>query len=189
MELEETKKDIFGKWHSISPEVRPSNLKNENGSPKPFYLTRDFEFFAGDRFALTILNFADPYGKVTLARIAITGHITWEGDHPIVEGAQKVNFTADEGYEVAPLMQGFANIFNQVAANGYDKWEAGTVQSIFGKSFLPFGLTEGQDFKEYDLIYVLKDFLFWGARNVDGRGFDTEENRPSNLQIPLIRKR
>jgi hypothetical protein len=30
--------------------------------------------------------------------------------------------------------------------------------------------------------------LFWGARNIDGRGFDTEQNRPTNLQIPLVRK-
>jgi len=30
--------------------------------------------------------------------------------------------------------------------------------------------------------------LFWGARNIDGRGFDTEANRPTNLQIPLVRK-
>jgi hypothetical protein len=31
--------------------------------------------------------------------------------------------------------------------------------------------------------------MFWGARHVDGRGFDKEENRPTNLQIPLIRKK
>src|ERR1700674_4283224 len=30
------------------------------------------------------------------------------------------------------------------------------------------------------------DLLFWGARNIDGRGFDTEQNRPTNLQIPLV---
>jgi len=30
--------------------------------------------------------------------------------------------------------------------------------------------------------------LFWGARNIDGRGFDSEPNRPTNLQIPLVRK-
>ena len=60
-------------------------------------------------------------------------------------------------------------------------------QSIFRKSFAPFGLTEGVDFKEYDLVYVTHEMLFWGARNVDGRGFDTEANRPTNLQIPLIR--
>jgi len=26
-----------------------------------------------------------------------------------------------------------------------------------------------------------------GARHVDGRGFDSDANRPTNLQIPLIR--
>jgi len=41
---------------------------------------------------------------------------------------------------------------------------------------------------EYDLVYLSHDLLFWGARNVDGRGFDKEENRPTNLQIPLARK-
>jgi hypothetical protein len=41
---------------------------------------------------------------------------------------------------------------------------------------------------EYDLVYLRGDLLFWGARNIDGRGFDTEHNRPTNLQIPLVRK-
>jgi hypothetical protein len=188
MNIEEVKKVILGKWQSISPEIRPSNQKNENGSAKPFYLTRDFEYLGEDRFKLAIINSADPYGKIPLAKIAITGHISWEGDHPIAEGAQKVNFTADEAYEVTPLIQGFADVLNQVARSGYNKWEVGQVQSIFGKSFLPFGLAQGQNFKEYDLIYVFNDLLFWGARNVDGGGFDTEENRPTNLQIPMTRK-
>ena len=57
-----------------------------------------------------------------------------------------------------------------------------------GKAFVPFGLAEGQIFAEHDLIYMHQDMMFWGARNVDGRGFDKEENRPTNLQIPLVRK-
>ncbi|GLS20753.1 hypothetical protein GCM10007874_37700 [Labrys miyagiensis] len=61
-------------------------------------------------------------------------------------------------------------------------------QSVFGKTFAPFGLTAGKTFMEYDLVYLSHDMLFWGARNIDGRGFDTEANRPSNLQIPLVRK-
>lgn len=43
-------------------------------------------------------------------------------------------------------------------------------------------------FKEFDLVYLNNDMLFWGARNVDGRGFDTEANRPTNLQIPMVRE-
>jgi len=38
-------------------------------------------------------------------------------------------------------------------------------------------------------VYLDRGMLVWGARNVDGRGFGKEENRPTNLQIPLVRKR
>ncbi len=51
----------------------------------------------------------------------------------------------------------------------------------------PFGLSEGINFAEYDLIYLQKDLLFWGTLHVDGRGFDSEQNRPTNLQVPLVR--
>jgi hypothetical protein len=163
-------------------------LKNEDGSIKPFYLTREFKYTEGDLFELIVLNSADPYGKIPLSNIFIRGHMAWRGDHPIALGAQKVDFTADEAYMVTPIFPAFVDILNRVAAKGYEKWEHGITQSIFGKSFPPFGLVEGQNFMEYDLVYVFNDMLFWGARNVDGRGFDSEENRPTNLQIPLVRK-
>lgn len=188
MTLTEIKKNIVGSWISIAPEIRPSALKNEKGNAKPFYLTREFGYTEDDQFTLTITNSADPYGKIPLAEIFIKGHIAWLGDHPITSGAQKVNFTADIAYEVTPLIQGFADLLNQVAAADYSYWEVGICQSVFRKKFTPFGLAEGHNFKEFDLIYLFDDLLFWGARNVDGRGFDTEENRPTNLQIPLIRK-
>jgi len=118
----------------------------------------------------------------------IDGHMEWMGEHAITAGTRKVNFAADKEYTVTPLLQGFADILNQYT-KGFNLWKVGETQSIFKKAFVPFGLSEGQVFKEYDLIYVLDDLMFWGARHVDGRGFDKEENRPTNLQIPLIRKK
>lgn len=188
MTAAQTKNNMIGEWASIAPEIRPSAQKNENGSAKAFYLTRNFKYGENDTFELTVINSADPYGKVPLVKMFIKGHIVWQGEHPIAPGAHKVDFTADESYAVTPFIQGFADVLNQVAGKGYEKWEVGKTQSIFGKSFAPFGLIEGQNFKEFDLIYVYNDMLFWGARNVDGRGFDSEENRPTNLQIPLVRK-
>lgn len=188
MNVDQTKQALIGEWTSIAPEIRPSAAKNPDGTLKAFYLKRDFNYTAGDRFELTVTNFADANGKVPLARLVIKGHMFWRGDHPIAAGAQKVDFIADEAYEVTPLIQGFADLLNQVASNGYAKWGVGGTQSIFGKSFAPFGLVEGKNFMEYDLVYLSHDLLFWGARNVDGRGFDTEANRPTNLQIPLTRK-
>lgn len=177
-----------GEWVSIAPEVRPSSIKNPDGSLKPFYLTRAFQYAANDAFELEIINSADAYGKIPLVRILIKGHMVWQGDHPIAAGAQKVKFIADAAYEVTPLVQGFADAMNQVASQGFNRWELNGTQSVMGKAFPPFGLAEGQTFAEYDLIYIFDDMLFWGARNVDGRGFDTEENRPTNLQIPLVRQ-
>jgi len=180
------KEGMLGNWESIAPEVRPS--KNADGSLKPFYLKRAFKYLQSDRFELEIVNSADPYGAVPLARIRIGGHMLWRGSHPVASGAQKVDFIADESYEVTPLAQGFADVLNKVASAGYVPWVVNTPQSIFGKSFAPFALKEGTNFMEYDLVYLRGDLLFWGARNIDGRGFDTEQNRPTNLQIPLIRK-
>ena len=99
-----------------------------------------------------VVNSADPYGKVPLARIRIVGHMQWQGAHPIAPGAQKVDFTADEAYEVTPLAQGFADVLNKVASTGYAPWAVDAPQSIFGKSFAPFGLKEGANFMEYDLV-------------------------------------
>ena len=178
-----------GEWKSIAPELRPSSIKNADGSIKQFYLTRTFKYSAGDKFELEVLNSVDPFGKVPLVKILLKGNILWMGEHPIAAGAQKVDFTANEAYQVTPMIQGFADAMNQVASNGFNKWEVNVGQSIFGKAFAPFGLAEGQIFSEYDLIYIFNDLMFWGARNVDGRGFDKEENRPTNLQIPLFRQR
>jgi hypothetical protein len=180
------KQAMLGDWESIAPEVRPS--KNPDGSLKPFYLKRTFKYLPSDRFELEIVNSADPYGAVPLARIKIGGHMLWQGPHPIAPGAQKVDFVADESYEVTPIAPGFADVLNKVASAGYAPWAANAPQSVFGKNFAPFALKEGTNFMEYDLVYLKGDLLFWGARNVDGRGFDTEANRPTNLQIPLIRK-
>ncbi len=188
MNAEEIKTALVGEWVSIAPEIRPSANKNPDGTLKPFYLRRAFKCIAGDRFELTIINSADANGAVPLAKIGIKGHMVWRGPHPIAPGAQKVDFLADEGYEVTPLLQGFADVMNQIAANGYGKWEVNGTQSVFGKTFAPFGLAEGKNFMEFDLVYLNHDMLFWGARNIDGRGFDKEENRPTNLQIPLVRK-
>jgi hypothetical protein len=182
------KEALLGDWTSMAPEVRPSASKNADGSLKPFYLKRVFKYQPSDRFELEIVNSADPYGAVPLARIKIGGHMLWRGAHPIAPGAQKVDFVADETYEVTPLAQGFTDVLNNVASAGYAPWAVNSPQSIFGKTFAPFGLEGGTNFMEYDLVYLRGDLLFWGARNIDGRGFDTEPNRPTNLQIPLVRK-
>jgi len=185
MNVEELKGALGGTWASLAPEVRPS--KNPDGTIRPFFLVRRFLYHPDDRFELTVTSLADPFAKAKLATIEIAGHMLWRGEHPIAPGAQNVDFVADVAYAVTPLAQGFADLLNKIATDGYARWEIGGRQEVLGKSFAPFGLVKGQDFKEYDLVHLAHGMLFWGARHVDGRGFDTEANRPTNLQIPLVR--
>jgi hypothetical protein len=187
MTTNETKSAVLGSWVSIAPEVRPSAIKKPDGSLKPFYLTRHFTLRSDDSFTLEIVNSGDPYGRLPLVQMRLSGHVEWKGDHPVAAGAQMVDFTAGTQYEVTPLHPAFVEILNATAREGFNHWAVGQSQDILAKAFPPFGLIKDELFKEYDLIYVTGGMLFWGARHVDGRGFDTEANRPTNLQIPLIR--
>lgn len=180
---------VGGEWVSIAAELRPSTVKDANGNIKPLYCSRSFQYFQDDRFDLTFINYADPNGKVPLVKMLIKGHIAFDGEHPIAQGAYKLNYVADGGFEVTPLHQGFADIANKFPAKGINKWEVNVMQDVKGKTFPVLDLKEEQDFKECDLIYIFNDMLFNGSRNIDGRPFDKPENRPTNLQIPLIRKK
>lgn len=189
MTVEQTKQFIQGgQWVSIAPELRPSSTSGAGGKIQPFYLTRTFRFLADDRFECVVINSADAGGKVSLVRIVIKGHLRWQGAHPIAEGAQQVDYVADEAYEVTPLHQGFADAINQAPNGSLNKWEVNVMQDVKTKAFPAFGLTEGEIYVDYDLIYAYRDLLFNGSKNVDGRAFDKPENRPTNLQVPLVRE-
>ncbi len=177
-----------GEWVSITTELRPSITRSATGALQPFYCSRVFSYAPGDRFSCTVINYADAGGNMPLVKIAIKGHIRWMGDHPLVAGAYNLDYVADEAYEVTPLHTGFADAFNKFPAAGLNKWELNSMQDVSRKAFLPFGLTEGQVYIDYDLIYIFNDLLFNGSKHVDGRAFDKPENRPTNLQVPLMRK-
>src|SRR4051794_13793681 len=79
MTVEQIKQFIQGGWVSIAPEVRPSAIKNADGTLKPFYLTRNFKYTFNDAFELEVINYADAYGKVPLAKMNVKGHTIWQG--------------------------------------------------------------------------------------------------------------
>ena len=176
-------------WISIATELRPVKDRTGSGQVLPFYVWRSFTFSPGDKFECTIINYADAGAKTPLVKIVIKGRNEWQGQHPIADGAQSVDYIADEAYEIMPLHQGWADSINRAPGTGLNKWEVNVMQDIKAKAFPAFGLAEGQIYIDYDLIYIFNDLLFMGSKHVDGRAFDTPENRPTNLQIPLMRKK
>src|SRR5260370_38008021 len=115
MNVDELKAALLGKWVSIAPEVRPS--KNPDGTLKPFFLTRSFAYLPEDRFELTVMNYADAFAKVPIAKIDIGGHRSWGGEHRMRPGAQKVDLGARQRYPVPPLLQGFAEFLKNVCTH------------------------------------------------------------------------
>ncbi len=176
------------KWISITTELRPQEDRTGTGKVQPFYITRTFEFFEGDKFTGTITSFGDPYQKFPLVKFEFKGHVEWQGEHPVAKGAQKIDYVLDEGFIVTPLNPNFADALNQFPVTGLNKFEVNVSQDILKKPFPLFNIKEGQIVKDYDLIYIYNDMLFMGAKHVDGTPFDKPENRPHLLQIPLIKK-
>ena len=101
---------------------------------------------------------------------------------------QSITFFLDHRIALAAKLFELGSVQNSDAPTGVAD-DAQLIQFAggLGNTFAPFGLLAGKHFQEFDLVYPRQDLLFWGARHVDGRGFDSEENRPTNLQIPLVR--
>ncbi len=177
-----------GKWVSITPEVRPGIIKSADGSIQPTYCLREFQYSSYDQWACVFTTFADPNAQIPLIKFIIKGHLIWQGDHPIAKGAQKVDYVADESYEVIPLSQAIADALNKAPVDGLNPWSVKKGQDIKGKSFPAFGIVDPGIYTDYDLIYISHNMLFNGSKNVDGRPFNKPENRPTNLQVPLVKQ-
>jgi len=187
MIIEQIKQYIQGsKWVSIATELRPTKDRTGTASIQHFYLSRSIQYLPNDKFESTIINSADAEGKIPLIKIVIKGQIKWLGNHPIAKGAQNVCYIS-EVFEITPLHQSFVNAVNQSVSSSLNKWEVNVMQDIHRKAFPAFDFTEGQVYVDYDLIYIFNDMLFMGSKHVDGRPTDSPENRPTNLQVPLIR--
>lgn len=178
---------LGGKWVSITPELRPGVIKSADGNIPPTYCLREFEYAAVDRWSCLFTTYADPNAKTPLVKFLIKGHLQWRGEHPIAQGAQKVDYVADEAYEVTPALQAVADAFNKAPLDGLNPWEVNITQEIKGKAFPAFGIVDAGTYTDYDLIYIFNGMLFNGSKNVDGRPFNKPENRPTNLQVPLVR--
>lgn len=186
--LEEVKKYALGEWQSISVELRPTEDRTGTGKIQPTYLKRHFTYLLNDKFIGKITLFADNYGQLPLMEFEFKGSLKWGEKHPIADGAWKVDYVLDEGFGVTPLHEQAAAMLNAALPPGMTSFVNGVKKDILKKAFPMFKIVEGQIVSDYDLIYFKNGMLFMGAKHVDGTPFDKPENRPHQLQIPLIRK-
>jgi hypothetical protein len=88
---------------------------------------------------------------------------------------------------VTPPVQDFADVLNQMARDGCAPWAVNAPQSVFGKTFAPFGLAAGRNFMEYDLVYLSHGLAVLG-RPPRRRPQHRQRSEPADdQQIPLAR--
>lgn len=183
--LEEVKAFALGEWESLSVELRPTEDRAGTGKVEPTFLRRNFKYLDGDKFIGTITLFGDNYGQMPLMEFEFKGNLVWGEEHPIADGAWKIDYVLDEGFGVTPLHEQSAMMLNQALPEGMTPFAANEKKDILGKAFPMFHIVEGQIVSDYDLIYFHSGLLFMGAKHVDGTPFDKVERRPHQLQIPL----
>lgn len=185
--LEEVQQYAVGEWRSLSVELRPSEDRTGSGKISPRFVTRHFAYLSPDKFTGTITIFADNYGKAPLMAFDFEGDLRWGAPHPIAEGAWEMDFVLSERFAVTPLAPEAAAMLNQVPVEGITPFEVGRKTDILRKAFPLFNIAEDQVVVDYDLIYFRNGMLFMGAKHVDGTPFDRPENRPHQLQVPMVR--
>ncbi len=187
--LEEVKAYALGEWQSISVELRPTEDRTGSGKIQPTYLKRHFKYLANDKFVGTITLYADNYGQFPLMEFEFKGDLIWGKEHPIADGAWSIDYVLNEGFGVTPLHEQAAQMLNAGLPEGLSPFEVNLKKDILGQAFPMFNISKGQIVSDYDLIYFKNEMLFMGAKHVDGTPFDTAENRPHQLQIPLEKTR
>lgn len=185
--LEEVKAYALGEWKSISVELRPTEDRTGSGKIEPTFLKRHFKYNEDETFVGTITLFTDNYGQMPLMEFEFKGDLVWGKEHPIANGAWKIDYVLNQGFAVTPLNQQSSQMLNVMLPEGMTPFESNMKKDILGKAFPLFNITEGQTVSDYDLIYFKNGLLFMGAKHVDGTPFDKIENRPHQLQIPLER--
>jgi len=176
-----------GSWESITCELRPTPYQ-EGSAPTPFNLTRAFTY-DGDLFAGTIVSYADQLCEVPLVSYTFEGHLLSHGESPAAPGAELIDYVLDRSLKLTPLNDQFTEQVNQLppGACGAETWKTGVEQSVAETGCALLNLEKGQVYTDHDIVHVIDDMLFFGAKPVDGSNFEDPANRPVQLQVPLIR--
>lgn len=166
----------LGHWVSIACELRPG----------PQYVHREFVIEEG-RWVGDITIYGDPACTFATVLLHIEGPIVFGDPVPVAEGAVETDFSGTM-VTFTPLVQDMADFLNSAEPNtcGTAEWKVGVAQDITPSGGCAlFGLTV--PFTEYDITLTRDNYLFAGARPLDGSGFPDADNRATALQVPMMR--
>ncbi|HZH79497.1 MAG TPA: hypothetical protein VEY88_25980 [Archangium sp.] len=178
---------LVGRWKSTQCEVRPGP-----GDQK-YYVKRDFSYTKADSKA-TITFYADETCDESkkVSRVFFTGPYVVRSQVVETEGATKGASTAHflfSTLKLTPLAEGFAQYLNSAAPGtcGTKKWEVGKEQDVTSTNGCSAVFSFNACPWEQDVVKVVGDELYFGARPAGGGCNPDAKHLPSELQAPLKR--
>jgi Adenomatosis polyposis coli down-regulated 1 len=178
---------LVGHWKSTQCEVRPGQ-----GDQK-YYVKRDFTYTKTDSKAF-ITFYADETCDEAkkVSRVFFTGPYVVRSQVIDTEGATKGASPAHflfSTLKLTPLADGFAQYLNSAAPGtcGTKKWEVGKEQDVTSTNGCSAVFSFNACPWEQDVVKVVGDELFFGARPAGGGCNPDVKHLPSELQAPLKR--
>jgi hypothetical protein len=179
--IDRTAQQFIGHWVSERGEERPNAQGGTN------YLKRDFTN-TRDEAAATLMFFKDASYTDRTFTLVVSGPYRFVRPSAAVPGAVEADFSFTD-MKITPHTPEFAGFLNsgKPGTCGTEAWKVDVQQSVKptdGCAVIGVKLSE---YREYDLVKVDGDTLYYGARPADGSAPDTPAKRPTALQVPLVR--
>ena len=167
---------FIGKWESIANETRPNPWGGQ------YNLKRYFENTPSEAHARLVF-----YTDATYSDLNITVEVI--GPYYFLRPSTKVPGAIETDFEfhriaVTPHSPAMVDMLNGTPAEYLKTWTPGLRQEVSTKGQSIMGMVIGT-YKEYDLVKVEDDKLYYGERPADGSAPDSPEKRAESLQVPL----
>jgi hypothetical protein len=184
--LAEEPPSIVGQWKSTQCEVRPG----PNG--QKYYVKRDFTYTKNDSKGIITFYADDTCNEAKkVSRVVFTGPYAIRSrtiDKGATQGAHTAHFIFAT-LKITPYDAGFAGYLNTAAPGtcGTQKWEVGKEQDVTSTNGCSVVFNFDSCPWEADLVKVVGDQLYFGARPESGGCNPDAKHLPEGLQVPLKR--
>lgn len=174
--METTSENMIGKWESTGGEVRPTPWGGK------YFLKRYFDN-KKDYANTNLVFYTDETYNALNMTVEVKGPYHFIQPSEFVKGAVEANF-AFSSIAVTPHTQAMVDMLNGMPAAYLKPWSINLKQQVDTPRQGIMGIIIGE-YKEYDLVKVDGDLLYYGARPADGTAPDKVEKRAKALQVPL----
>ncbi len=170
--------NITGKWESVANEIRPNPWGGN------YFLRRYFHNTEAEAHGTLVFYTDDTYTDKNIT-VEVIGPYHFLQASLTVPGATETDFEFTK-IAITPHSHSMVDMLNNTPVPNLQTWQANIRQEVSKPGEGIMGMVIGE-YKEYDLIKIEGELLYYGERPADGSAPDTPAKRAVSLQVPLKR--